>query len=204
EPVRAAAARMAGVIAIPRLEAVFDLTRRGRDGLHVRGNVSATVRQSCVVTLEPVENEVEETVDVIFAQPGNADSAADIAVGAPEPPEPLIDGAVDLGAVAIEILMLAIDPYRASPWPGLYNPPTSCLSRRAPFALFGPREPRPGPVGNPFFTVSRDPLLGPALAFDAPRANMAGAGSATGRNGLPPASGGRNPPLRSIHARQGP
>src|SRR6266567_3000674 len=67
ESVRAAAARATGVIAIPRLEAVFDLSRHGSDRLHVKGNVSATVRQSCVVTLESIENEIDEAVDVAFA-----------------------------------------------------------------------------------------------------------------------------------------
>jgi hypothetical protein len=139
EPVRAAAARLAGVMAIPRLEADFDLTRRGRDGLQVRGTISATVRQSCVVTLEPVENEVEETVDVVFAQPGNADSA-DIAVGAPEPPEPLIDGVADLGVVAIEFLMLGIDPYPRKPG-AVFETPTTADTAASPFAALGALKP---------------------------------------------------------------
>ena len=136
EPVRAAAARLAGVIAIPRLEADFDLTRRGRDGLHVTGTISATVRQSCVVTLEPVENEVEETVDVIFAQPGNSDSEPHLAVGAPDPPEPLIDGVADLGAVAIEFLMLGVDPYPRKPG-AVFETPTTADTAASPFAALG-------------------------------------------------------------------
>ena len=63
---RAAVATLAGLAALPRLEASFDVTRRGRGGLHVVGRVSATVGQTCVVTLEPVENEVDEAIDVAF------------------------------------------------------------------------------------------------------------------------------------------
>jgi hypothetical protein len=140
EPVRIAAARLAGVIAIPRLCADFDLTGRGRDGLHVRGTISATVRQSCVVTLEPVENEVEETVDVVFAQPRNADCEADIAVGAPEPPEPLVEGVADLGAVAIEFLMLGIDPYPRKPG-AVFETPTTADTAASPFAALGALKP---------------------------------------------------------------
>ena len=45
EPVRAALAKPAGVDAIERLVARFNLTRRGRDKVHVSGEVSGTVRQ---------------------------------------------------------------------------------------------------------------------------------------------------------------
>jgi hypothetical protein len=40
--------------------------RRGRDGCSVERTVRATVRQTCVVTLEPVVNEIDEAVDVDF------------------------------------------------------------------------------------------------------------------------------------------
>src|ERR1700716_2412065 len=64
---RAAVATLAGLVGLPRLEASFDVTRRGRSGLHVVGRVSATVIQTCVVTLEPLENEVDEDIDIAFS-----------------------------------------------------------------------------------------------------------------------------------------
>src|SRR5215472_1429215 len=67
--VRAAIARMAGLRELPRLAANFDVTRSGVAGLHVTGHVSATVGQNCVVTLEPLANEVEENIDLVFAPP---------------------------------------------------------------------------------------------------------------------------------------
>ncbi len=69
-----------------------------------------------MVTLEPVENAVEEAVDLDFA-PGQAietDKKAKTArkrAGADDPPEPLVDGMLDLGALAIEFLILGINPY---------------------------------------------------------------------------------------------
>ncbi|SRR5579885_1501383 len=101
---RAAVAQLAGLRDLPRLSAVFDLTRRGA-GAHVAGRVSALVGQTCVVSLEPMESKVEEDVDVTFAP------AAAQPTEAEEAPEPLIDGSLDLGAVATEFLLLAIDPY---------------------------------------------------------------------------------------------
>src|SRR5690348_7136821 len=107
ESVRAALAEAAGVDAVERLVARFDLTRRGRDRLHVSGEVSGTVRQTCVVTLDPVENNVTEVIDVDFAPPRAAQAdAAEIeldAASAGDEPEPLIGNTVDLGLLATEI-----------------------------------------------------------------------------------------------------
>ena len=75
-----AIAEAAGLAALPRLEASFDLTRHGADGLRVVGRVQATVVQNCVVTLEPIESPVDEAVDLVFL-PEASGGAAD-AVGA--------------------------------------------------------------------------------------------------------------------------
>ncbi len=115
EPVRAAIAKLAGLRELPRLAASFDLTRQGA-GVHVSGHVTATVVQTCVVTLETVESELDEAVELSFS-PSVAAPAATSAEGhhavpdEEEPPEPLIGGAVDLGALAVEFLLLGVDPY---------------------------------------------------------------------------------------------
>ena len=118
EHARTALAKIAGVVGVPRFEAAFDLTRHGRDGVRVVGHVSATVEQNCVRTLEPMKNEIEEDVDLIFTSPSDAeDTAPEDGAGAEadEPPEVLRDGAVDLAAVATEFLLLGIDPYPRKP-----------------------------------------------------------------------------------------
>jgi hypothetical protein len=115
ENTRAELARAAGLRALPRLTASFDVTRRG-SGLHVAGEVNATLGQNCVVTLEPIDSDIVEPVDLSFA-PDAAPTIADeqgeatIEFEGNEPPETLSGGAVDLGAVATEFLLLAIDPY---------------------------------------------------------------------------------------------
>src|SRR5260370_32638037 len=68
--VRAAVAKRAGLAALPRLEASFDVTLHGRGGLHVGGRVSATVGHICVVTLDPLENEIDESIDLEFMPAG--------------------------------------------------------------------------------------------------------------------------------------
>jgi len=102
---RAAVAELANVRALPQLAAVFDLTRQGA-GAHVSGRVRALVGQTCVVSLEPMESTLDETIDVTFSPSAEAASIED-----DEPPEPLVDGSLDLGALATEFLLLAIDPY---------------------------------------------------------------------------------------------
>jgi Large ribosomal RNA subunit accumulation protein YceD len=112
---RAAVAEFASLRELPQLSALFDLTRVGA-GVHVGGQVQARIGQTCVVSLEPIENELAEAVDLRF-MPMSAGSAAPPAKdrekpqGSDEPPEPLIDGQVDLGALAVEFLILGIDPY---------------------------------------------------------------------------------------------
>ncbi len=111
---RDALTRTTGTPGISRLHATFDVTPHG-GGVRVVGTVSASVRQTCVVTLEPLDNEIEETVDLIFMPsregPGDAAARSEAAAGAIQPPEPLVGGVIDLGAVAAEFLVLGIDPY---------------------------------------------------------------------------------------------
>lgn len=136
-PTREAIAALAGVNALSRLEAVFDVARQGRGGLHVTGVVSGTVEQTCVVTLDPVENEVREEVDLVFGPPGAAPAEpAPEAVLHPdeaEPPEPLVDGTIDLGRIATEFLVLGVDPYPRKP-DAVFAAPTAEVGSDSPFA----------------------------------------------------------------------
>jgi hypothetical protein len=124
--VRAAVATLAGLAALPRLEASFDVTPRGRGGLRVVGQVSATVGQTCVVTLEPIENEIDEPVDLVFVPAGEPPPAGreggEIEVPLEDAPEPLVGGHVDLGVIATEFLILAIDPYPRKPDAVFHSP----------------------------------------------------------------------------------
>ncbi len=111
---RAEVAELAGLRDLPELSAVFDLTRDGA-GVHVTGQVSARVGQTCVVTLEPIESVVAEAVDLKFAPASGTEPEAKNARkrtrAGEEPPEPLFNGRLDLGALAAEFLILGIDPY---------------------------------------------------------------------------------------------
>jgi hypothetical protein len=144
---REALARTAGVIGVPRLEARFRLDRHGKGGLHVTGTVSASVEQTCVVTLDPLTNEVSEAVDIVFDPaapdaPLSGDEEAVLADAA-DPPEPLVGDAVDLGALAADFLLLGIDPYPRKPG-ATFSPPASAEDAAAhPFAALAALKKKP-------------------------------------------------------------
>jgi hypothetical protein len=148
EGVREAIAVLAGLAGLPRLRAVFDLARHGSDGVRVAGTVSATVDQACVVTLEPVRSEVEETVDLLFTLPLAEDEpdgrGGEVSLDAAEPPEALVDGVVDVGAVAVEFLLLGIDPYPRKDG-AVFDPPAADADPSAhPFAALAALKKGPG------------------------------------------------------------
>jgi uncharacterized metal-binding protein YceD (DUF177 family) len=116
ERARAVMAEAAGLRGISSARAAFDLAHRSGGRIHIAGRVQATVGQTCVVTLEPIENAIDEEVDLTFAPteeivpPGdleNDDGESALA----EPQEPIENGTIDLGRLATDVLYLAIDPY---------------------------------------------------------------------------------------------
>ena len=135
---RAAIARIAGLRDLPRLEASFDVSPRDSGGLRVTGRVSATVGQTCVVTLEPLRKEIEEEIDLLYMPPPAAVATTDDEAKAEaEPkwdePEPLVGGAVDLGALATEFLLLGLDPYPRKPG-AVFEAPRDNRPEPGPFA----------------------------------------------------------------------
>ena len=77
-----------------------------------RGRLEAEVTQTCVVTLEPVEQRVAEEIALRLLPPGRE------AQDGPEEMDEIEaapDGTVDLGEAVAEQLSLALDPYPRAP-----------------------------------------------------------------------------------------
>jgi uncharacterized metal-binding protein YceD (DUF177 family) len=123
---REAMAAVAGLREILSASASLDVTPKGGGRFHVAGRVRARIGQSCVVTLDPIENDLDEDVDLIFAPPEQmadlVDDAAESDAEIPDPPEPIVNGVIDLGRVATDALFLAIDPYPRKP-DAVFEPP---------------------------------------------------------------------------------
>jgi len=136
EAERGEIARIVGLRDLPKLAAEFELIPSGRDEVRVVGQVNATVGQRCVVTLDPVENTVEEPVNLLFAPVSTiVEPPGQHAEGEPldDPPEPIVNGRIDLAKLAVEFLILGIDPYP-----------------RKPDAVFEPVHTPPPPEDHPF------------------------------------------------------
>ena len=119
---RDAMAGVAGLREVLSARASLDVTPERGGRVHVTGRVRARVGQTCVVTLDPIENEIDEPIDLIFAPPEQipelsdlVDEAAESDSEIPDPPEPIINGVIDLGRLATDALFLAVDPYPRRP-----------------------------------------------------------------------------------------
>src|SRR5262245_44259743 len=92
--VREAMAEIAGLRDISSARASFDMAPRSGGRVHVTGRVSARIGQTCVVTLDPIENDIDEEVDLMFVPAEQIPQHAAPADGAaesddPDPPEPI-------------------------------------------------------------------------------------------------------------------
>lgn len=133
EAERAALARYLGVIAVPGFSAALHVAPEGADGLHVTGSLEAAVVQTCGVTLEPFEAPVKEAIDVHFVPAGTAppDEAAEDE--GYDPPDEIVDGSIDVAALATEFLALGIDPYPRKP-DAVFEPPAEDPAVASPFS----------------------------------------------------------------------
>lgn len=107
-----------GVISVISLKATLHLSVSREERLIlVEGDISAELRQICVVTHEEVDNKVSTALRVKFSE--SPDISADSIkrnddiedFTTPDPPETIENGTIDLGELVSQYLSTAIDPY---------------------------------------------------------------------------------------------
>lgn len=145
----AALARAYDIPEVRALAADLTLSREAGGVIRVKGRVTADIVQTCVVSLVPVEQSIDEAVDVRLVEAGSrraetlARTGAEAMMvdpGEPDPPDLLPGPTIDLGAIAVEHLLLAVDPYprapgaelpaeAADPSPGSSDSPFAALAR---------------------------------------------------------------------------
>jgi uncharacterized metal-binding protein YceD (DUF177 family) len=137
---RAAIADVGGLREVLSVKASLDATPLRGGRFHVAGHVRARIGQTCVVTLEEIESDIDEPIDLIFAPPDQipemaalVDEAEETDEDTPDPPEPIENGIIDLGRLATDALYLGVDPYP-----------------RKPDAVFEPLVQAPDPEDHPF------------------------------------------------------
>lgn len=116
-------ARLWNVVSVEALTAELQIGKWKKDGVRIRGRVRARLTQSCVVTLDPVESEIDEPVDQIFVPEGSklarivTDERGEMVLDpdGPDMPEMFIGDTIDAGAIVTEFAAMAIDPYPRKP-----------------------------------------------------------------------------------------
>lgn len=149
ESERAALAADMDIVAVDTLEATFLVAPWRKHGVKVTGEVRGTVRQACVVTLEPVPETIVEAVEVTYlpeSEIGPVSDEIEIDPDADDPPEPLPGNAIDLGAVAAEHLALGLDPYPRAPGVAFegHVEDDGSADRANPFAALAALKDKPG------------------------------------------------------------
>lgn len=112
-----AIARTIGVDALKSLAADVTVTP-WLDGAEVRGDLRATVQQTCGVTLEPLEDTVGGVFKVRVLPAGSPNLPSedlDLDLEADDPPDSLEGEEIDLAAYVVEHLALEIDPFPRKP-----------------------------------------------------------------------------------------
>lgn len=114
------------VDAVDGLNVEYRLSRpKGSHAVRVEGKLKAKLKQTCVVSMEPMRTEVEDKFESYYADYEQATpfSKAQKALykkyGVEEvpvmdedqDPEPMHNGKIDLGELAMQYLSLSIDPY---------------------------------------------------------------------------------------------
>ena len=116
---RAGLAALWKVTSVEELSAELQIGRWKKDGVRVRGQVTARLTQSCVVSLEPVESVISEGFEQIFVPEGSklarmmTGESAEMVLDpdGPDLPETFEGDTIDAGVTVAEMVALAIDPY---------------------------------------------------------------------------------------------
>jgi uncharacterized metal-binding protein YceD (DUF177 family) len=132
----AALARRFDIPAVLDFAVALELEHERGGTIRCRGRLTAHVVQTCVVTLDPVEQAVEEAIDLRFLPPGREPSDD------PEGPDEIETerGSIQVGEALAEQLSLALDPYPRAPGASLPEPDGD---EEAPAEAEAPARPNP-------------------------------------------------------------
>lgn len=112
EPERDAIAQLAELEAVDRFEYQAKIIPLGDGSFELTGNVVAEIIQNCVVSLEPIKVDLQQSINLLLV-PADSQSLSRDADDDPEARDvEIIEGdGIDLGQLAYEHLVIGIDPY---------------------------------------------------------------------------------------------
>jgi uncharacterized metal-binding protein YceD (DUF177 family) len=138
---RAALAERLSILAVLALRCRFHLTPAGRGRVEAMGHLEARVVQTCVVTLDEFEADIEERFGLRFVPAGTEATQEDMTSEVDE--IPITGSMIDLGEEAAEQLALALDPYPRKPGASLDHATGASADEAAEPGLVGIRRPTP-------------------------------------------------------------
>lgn len=124
---RATISKALDLVSLDALTFDYAIKNAGGGIYRLTGRLTARLVQSCVVTLEPVTGEIDETVEVEFrpderahrpakgGEAGEDDDALDVDFESETDVEPITNGRLEIGRIVFETLAGAIDPYPRKP-----------------------------------------------------------------------------------------
>lgn len=112
---RAALAKRFGFLGLPAFSARVTVDRRPGGQIVVEGRLRGKLLQACVLTLEPVTQQLDDAFRIVFKQNMadelDPDSGEAVVSAQADAPEPLEGPTLDIGEIVAEQLSLAADPY---------------------------------------------------------------------------------------------
>jgi len=103
-----------GVEAVHSVSATLHIQPWKRGGFRVRGEATANITQTCVVTLDPFDDVVRAQLDQIFIARTGRLAADDVEIVVSHDEDDIgyiDDDEIELGEFAVEALCLELDPY---------------------------------------------------------------------------------------------
>ena len=116
---RAALVKRFGFLGLPAFSARVTVDRRIGGQIVVEGRLRGKVVQACVLTLDPVTQELDDAFRLVFkkdlADERDPESGEAVLSAHADSPEPLSGNLLDVGEIVAEQLSLAADPYPRRP-----------------------------------------------------------------------------------------
>ena len=116
---RQALTRRFGFLGLPAFSARVTVDRRPGGRVVVEGRLRGKIVQACILTLDPVTQELDEAFRIVFkqdlAEDRDPESGEALVSAQLDAPEPLPGNLLDIGEIVAEQLSLAADPYPRRP-----------------------------------------------------------------------------------------
>ncbi|MFO1087028.1 MAG: DUF177 domain-containing protein [Reyranellaceae bacterium] len=116
---RAALAKRFGFLGLPAFSARVTVDRRLGGQIVVEGRLRGRIVQACVLTLDPVNQDLDDAFRIVFKKDLTDDrdpESGDAMLSAQaDAPEPLTSNMLDIGEIVAEQLSLAAAPYPRRP-----------------------------------------------------------------------------------------